>query len=170
MRIRFVSVVRETRSDQANATKPKLLSRCDSSTRFACPLFVYPVTSTVFLIFLSCSDLASRCHLSLATQASDKKRERTERRHSGQVPDNDFVIPQNDTSIYVGTGGNTTRLTVAYRLAEDSTRFIAAVEARGFYEDENGNTSNVPFLRSLDRATQCKNCTVGVESYKEGGT
>lgn len=35
-------------------------------------------------------------------------------------------------------------MAVAYRLAEDGTKSVAVVEAGGFYERENGNTSVVP--------------------------
>ena len=40
----------------------------------------------------------------------------------------------------LGTAG----LTIAYRLAEDGKNRVAVVEAGGFYEQENGNTSVVP--------------------------
>lgn len=73
------------------------------------------------------------------------------------------------TSNCEGTRSDTTRLTVAYRLVEDSARLIAAVEARGFYEDNNGNTSIVASLRSLERATHGEGCTIGVSRYKVGG-
>lgn len=62
----------------------------------------------------------------------------------GYVPGNDFGIPENATYDYVVVGGGTAGLAVAYRLAEDGTRSVAVVEAGGFYENENGNTSVVP--------------------------
>ena len=40
----------------------------------------------------------------------------------------------------LGTAG----LTIAYRLAEDGKNRVAVVEAGGFYEQDNGNTSVVP--------------------------
>lgn len=40
----------------------------------------------------------------------------------------------------LGTAG----LTMAYRLAENGTYSVAVVEAGGFYEQDNGNTSVVP--------------------------
>ena len=41
-------------------------------------------------------------------------------------------------------GGGTAGLTVAARLAENSTLSIAVVEGGGFYEFDNGNVSQVP--------------------------
>ncbi|EME44923.1 hypothetical protein DOTSEDRAFT_87417 [Dothistroma septosporum NZE10] len=62
----------------------------------------------------------------------------------GYVPGNDFGIALNATYDYVIVGGGTAGLAVAYRLAEDGTKRVAVVEAGGFYEKENGNTSVVP--------------------------
>jgi choline dehydrogenase len=64
---------------------------------------------------------------------------------SRTVPSNSFGIPgRNATFDYVVVGGGTAGLAVAYRLAEDGTNTVAIVEAGGFYEKENGNTSVVP--------------------------
>lgn len=61
------------------------------------------------------------------------------------VAGNNFGIPgQNATYDYVVVGGGTGGLAVAYRLAEDGTKTVAVIEAGGFYEVENGNTSVVP--------------------------
>ncbi|KAJ4333699.1 hypothetical protein N0V95_009362 [Ascochyta clinopodiicola] len=61
------------------------------------------------------------------------------------VAGNNFGIPgQNATFDYVVVGGGTGGLAVAYRLAEDGTKTVAVIEAGGFYEIENGNTSVVP--------------------------
>lgn len=61
------------------------------------------------------------------------------------VPGNHFGIPGKNASFdYVVVGGGTAGLAVAYRLAEDGTKTVAVVEAGGFYEVENGNTSVVP--------------------------
>jgi choline dehydrogenase len=61
------------------------------------------------------------------------------------VAGNNFGIPgQNATYDYVVVGGGTGGLAIAYRLAEDGTKTVAVVEAGGFYEIENGNTSVVP--------------------------
>ncbi|KAF2126306.1 GMC oxidoreductase [Dothidotthia symphoricarpi CBS 119687] len=62
----------------------------------------------------------------------------------GYVPGNDFGIPQNASYDYVIVGGGTAGLTLAYRLAESGTYSVAVVEAGGFYEQDNGNTSVVP--------------------------
>ncbi|XPS76669.1 Choline dehydrogenase [Ascochyta lentis] len=62
----------------------------------------------------------------------------------GYVSGNDFGIPQNASYDYVIVGGGTAGLTLAYRLAEDGTNSVAVVEAGGFYEQDNGNTSVVP--------------------------
>ncbi|KAK5741183.1 hypothetical protein LTR17_004123 [Elasticomyces elasticus] len=68
--------------------------------------------------------------------------------HFGYVPGNDFGIAQNATYDYasprVVVGGGTAGLAVAYRLAENGTNSVAVVEAGGFYETDNGNTSVVP--------------------------
>lgn len=62
-----------------------------------------------------------------------------------QLLGNYFGLPgQNATFDYVVVGGGTAGLAVAYRLAEDGTKQVAVVEAGGFYEVENGNTSTVP--------------------------
>lgn len=41
-------------------------------------------------------------------------------------------------------GGGTAGLTMAYRLAENGTNSVAVIEAGGYYEQDNGNTSVVP--------------------------
>ncbi|KAI5362869.1 putative glucose-methanol-choline oxidoreductase, FAD/NAD(P)-binding domain superfamily [Septoria linicola] len=62
----------------------------------------------------------------------------------GTVPGNDFGVPQNVRFDYVVVGGGTAGLTIAYRLAENGRNSVAIVEAGGFYEQDNGNTSVVP--------------------------
>lgn len=49
----------------------------------------------------------------------------------------------NDALLIIWQPG-TAGLTVAYRLAEDGTTSVAVVEAGGYYEHDNGNTSVVP--------------------------
>ncbi|THW30587.1 alcohol oxidase [Aureobasidium pullulans] len=57
---------------------------------------------------------------------------------------NNFGRPaQNATFDYVVVGGGTGGLAIAYRLAE-ANHSVAVIEAGGFYEVENGNTSVVP--------------------------
>lgn len=55
----------------------------------------------------------------------------------------------NATFDYVVVGGGTAGLAVAYRLAEDGSKSVAVVEAGGFYEVENGNTSTVPAYNTI---------------------
>ncbi|KAF2165044.1 GMC oxidoreductase [Zasmidium cellare ATCC 36951] len=62
----------------------------------------------------------------------------------GSVPGNNFGLPQNASYDYVVVGGGTAGLTIAYRLAEDGKNSVAVIEAGGFYEQDNGNTSVVP--------------------------
>ena len=50
----------------------------------------------------------------------------------------------NKTFDYIIVGGGTVGLTVAARLAEDPSLSVAVVEAGGFYEQDNGNVSQVP--------------------------
>lgn len=50
----------------------------------------------------------------------------------------------NATFDYIVVGGGTGGLAIAYRLAESGKKTVAVVEAGGFYEVENGNTSVVP--------------------------
>lgn len=62
-----------------------------------------------------------------------------------QLLGNFFGLPgSNATYDYIVVGGGTAGLGVAYRLAEDGTKQVAVVEAGGFYQVENGNTSSVP--------------------------
>ena len=56
-----------------------------------------------------------------------------------------FGVPGiNNTFDYVIVGGGTAGLTVASRLAEDTSLSIAVIEAGVFYEADDGNTSVVP--------------------------
>ena len=56
-----------------------------------------------------------------------------------------FGIPgTNATFDYVVVGGGNAGLTIASRLAQNSTASVAVVEAGGFYEVDNGNYSVVP--------------------------
>ena len=56
-----------------------------------------------------------------------------------------FGVPYiNATYDYVIVGGGTAGLTLATRLAEDSSLSIAVIEAGGFYEIDNGNLSTTP--------------------------
>jgi choline dehydrogenase len=58
---------------------------------------------------------------------------------------NAFGLPgHNATYDYVVVGGGTAGLAIAYRLVEDGSQTVAIVEAGGFYDQENGNTSVVP--------------------------
>lgn len=62
-----------------------------------------------------------------------------------QLLGNYFGLPgSNATYDYIVVGGGTAGLGVAYRLAENGTKTVAVVEAGGFYQVENGNTSSVP--------------------------
>lgn len=45
---------------------------------------------------------------------------------------------------YVIVGGGTAGLVMARRLAADSSLTVAVVEAGGFYEQDNGNFSEIP--------------------------
>ncbi|ODM16763.1 hypothetical protein SI65_07728 [Aspergillus cristatus] len=55
-----------------------------------------------------------------------------------------FGVPQNATYDYVVVGGGNAGLTVAARLAEDSSISVAVIEAGTFYEIANGNLSQIP--------------------------
>jgi len=70
------------------------------------------------------------------------KRERLDKRaaFANHFP----VIAKNATYDFVVVGGGSAGLSVASRLAESGNYTIAVVEAGGFYEIENGNTSVVP--------------------------
>ncbi|KAJ9611690.1 hypothetical protein H2200_004874 [Cladophialophora chaetospira] len=60
---------------------------------------------------------------------------------------NNFGVPgRNATFDYVIVGGGTAGLALAARLAENTTITVAVIEAGGFYEIDNGNTSVVPNL------------------------
>lgn len=56
-----------------------------------------------------------------------------------------FGVPYiNATYDYVIVGGGTAGLTLATRLAENSSLSIAVIEAGGFYEVDDGNISTTP--------------------------
>lgn len=56
-----------------------------------------------------------------------------------------FGVPySNATYDYVIVGGGTAGLTLAARLAENSSLSVAVIEAGGFYEADNGNISTTP--------------------------
>lgn len=54
------------------------------------------------------------------------------------------VLGINKTFDYIIVGGGTAGLTIAERLAENASLSIAVVEAGGFYEQDNGNISQIP--------------------------
>ncbi|KAB8289646.1 hypothetical protein EYC80_010560 [Monilinia laxa] len=54
-----------------------------------------------------------------------------------------FAVPGNATYDYVVVGGGTAGLVIASRLAEVAS--VGVIEAGGFYEQDNGNYSIVPF-------------------------
>jgi choline dehydrogenase len=57
---------------------------------------------------------------------------------------NSFGVPGlNATYDYIVIGGGTAGLTIAARLAEDSSVSVAVIEAGGFYQQENGNGRSV---------------------------
>ena len=55
-----------------------------------------------------------------------------------------FGLPGNKTFDYVVVGGGTAGLALATRLAEDSSKLVAVIEAGSFYEIGNGNLSQIP--------------------------
>ena len=55
-----------------------------------------------------------------------------------------FGTPGNKTFDYVVVGGGTAGLAIATRLAEDSSKLVAVIEAGSFYEIGNGNFSQIP--------------------------
>jgi hypothetical protein len=58
------------------------------------------------------------------------------------------VVDSPVTFDYVIIGGGTAGLTVARRLAANSSFTVAVVEAGGFYELDNGNYSEIPGFAS----------------------
>lgn len=65
----------------------------------------------------------------------------------GRLLGSSFGVPGTDTVYdYVIVGGGTAGLTIASRLAENSSLTVAVVEAGGFYELDNGNFSVIPAL------------------------
>jgi choline dehydrogenase len=61
---------------------------------------------------------------------------------------------QNATYDYVVVGGGTAGLAVAMRLAENNSYTVAVVEARGFYQIENGNrVSSQPTIHNFQAST-----------------
>lgn len=73
---------------------------------------------------------------------------------AGPLYGNDFGIPgQNASYDYVVVGGGTAGLALATRLAENTSVTVAVIEAGGFYEIDNGNTSVIPGLGLVYDAT-----------------
>ena len=65
----------------------------------------------------------------------------------GPIYGNNFGIPgRNQSYDYVIVGGGTAGLALATRLAENTSFTVAVIEAGGFYEIDNGNTSVIPNL------------------------
>ena len=89
---------------------------------------------------MSCSHLLSLIFLSCISLSTAYYR-------GGYPVGNNFGIPgRNATFDYVIVGGGTAGLALAARLAENTSITVAVVEAGGFYEIDNGNTSVVPNL------------------------
>ncbi|KAH7385211.1 hypothetical protein DE146DRAFT_702270 [Phaeosphaeria sp. MPI-PUGE-AT-0046c] len=85
------------------------------------------------------------CYLSAAIFCTVACSQRTTLNHQSGVSGNNFGVPgRNATFDYIVVGGGTAGLAIAYRLAENGRNTVAVVEAGGFYEIENGNTSVVP--------------------------
>ncbi|EYE92427.1 GMC family oxidoreductase [Aspergillus ruber CBS 135680] len=63
---------------------------------------------------------------------------------SSRLIGSSFGVPQNATYDYIVVGGGNAGLTVAARLAEDSSISVAVIEAGTFYEIANGNLSQIP--------------------------
>lgn len=73
---------------------------------------------------------------------------------AGPIYGNNFGIPgQNATYDYIVVGGGTAGLALATRLAENGSLTVAVIEAGGFYEIDNGNTSVIPGLGLVYDAT-----------------
>jgi len=98
----------------------------------------------IISIPLLTSILLTASSISAAPSPSTKpysKRQRLDKR--AQYWDFFPVIAQNATYDFIVVGGGSAGLATASRLAE-SNYTVAVVEAGGFYEIENGNTSVVP--------------------------
>lgn len=69
-----------------------------------------------------------------------------------------FGVPNvSRTYDYVIVGGGTAGLVVARRLASNSSLSIAVIEAGGFYEFDNGNSSEVPgYASQLTRKSRVR--------------
>ena len=62
-----------------------------------------------------------------------------------QLPASSSGVPGVDASFdYVVVGGGTAGLTIAARLAENSSNTVAVIEAGGFYEVDAGNAAVIP--------------------------
>lgn len=65
-----------------------------------------------------------------------------------------FGVPGRNASYdYVIIGGGTAGLAIATRIAQNTSNSVAIIEAGGFYEVDNGNTSVVPRLGSYGTST-----------------
>jgi choline dehydrogenase len=56
------------------------------------------------------------------------------------------VAGRNATYDHIVIGGGTAGLAIAMRLAENTSNSVAIIEASGFYQVNNGNTSIIPRL------------------------
>ena len=69
----------------------------------------------------------------------------TEHIYANQLLGSHFGVPDTPVTYdYVVVGGGTAGLTMARRLAANSSFTVAVIEAGGFYEFDNGNYSEIP--------------------------
>jgi choline dehydrogenase len=69
----------------------------------------------------------------------------TEQITDSQLLGSHFGVPDTPTTYdYVIVGGGTAGLTIARRLAANTSITVAVIEAGGFYELDNGNYSEIP--------------------------
>ncbi|KAF2205448.1 oxidoreductase [Delitschia confertaspora ATCC 74209] len=100
------------------------------------------LTSVLFVTILASPLLAVPVHERPRQIEAESYRNGRERRLLGSS----FNPPGPATYDYVVVGGGTAGLTIATRLAEDSSKSVAVIEAGTFYEISNGNLSQIPLF------------------------
>ena len=103
-------------------------------------MLVSPLQTVAFLLALT--DIVNALPQQPQVDSSSTNQEGSSK--FGALLGSSFGIPgTNQNFDYVIIGGGSAGLLVASRLAEDASKLVAVIEAGGFYEQDNGNHSQI---------------------------